>query len=85
MRQRNQKGLARHSGRTANHTLALYMAALTARRFNPALRAFATRLRAAGKTFKVIMAACIRKLLVILNTMIQNNTAWRLEIKPQSS
>lgn len=55
----------------------LYMAALTARRFNPVIKAFATRLAKAGKSFKAIQIACIRKLLVILNTMIKNNTPWK--------
>lgn len=55
----------------------LYMAALTARRCNPTIKAFATRLAAAGKSFKAIQIACIRKLLVILNTMIKNNTPWK--------
>ncbi len=54
----------------------LYMAALTARRFNPAIRAFAERLKAAGKPFKVIMTACMRKLLVILNAMVLAGTPW---------
>ena len=54
----------------------LYMAALTARRCNPVIRAFADRLAARGKTTKVILIACMRKLLVILNTMVKNNTQW---------
>jgi transposase len=54
----------------------LYMATLTARRCNPAIRAFGQRLAAAGKPFKVVMVACMRKLLVILNTMLKNNSAW---------
>ena len=56
----------------------LYMAALTARRCNPIIRAFAARLNAAGKSFKAIQVACIRKLLVILNTMLKTNTPWKL-------
>ena len=56
----------------------LYMAALTARRYNPVIRAFGQRLEAAGKPFKVIMTACMRKLLVILNAMVLAGTAWSL-------
>jgi transposase len=52
------------------------MAALTARRSNPLIRAFAQRLEAAGKPFKVVLTACMRKLLVILNTMLKNNLPW---------
>jgi transposase len=55
----------------------LYMAALTARRCNPVIKAFAQRLAAAGKSFKAIQVACIRKLLVILNAMIKTNTLWK--------
>jgi len=55
----------------------LYMAALTARRCNPVIKAFAQRLAIAGKSFKAIQVACIRKLLVILNTMVKNNTPWK--------
>jgi len=52
----------------------LYMAALTARRYNPVIKAFAQRLAIAGKSFQAIQVAGIRKLLVILNTMVKNNT-----------
>lgn len=55
----------------------LYMAALTARRCNPVIRQFAARLAAKGKPFKTIQIACVRKLLVILNTLLKNNTPWR--------
>jgi transposase len=55
---------------------ALYMAALSARRCNPAIRAFAARLAAAGKAFKQVMTACMRKLLVTLNAMIRHNRRW---------
>jgi transposase len=55
----------------------LYMAALTARRCNPIIKEFAARLARAGKAFKTIQVACIRKLLVILNTMLKNNSPWK--------
>ena len=55
----------------------LYMATLAAVRFNPVIRKFAERLKAAGKPHKVMMVACMRKLLTILNTMIRTNTPWR--------
>jgi transposase len=58
----------------------LYMAALSARRFNPVIRAFADRLAARGKKTQAILTACMRKLLVILNTMIKNNTHWNPQI-----
>jgi transposase len=58
---------------------ALYMAALAARRCNPVIREFADRLEARGKLPKVILVACMRKLLVILNSMVKTNTHWNHE------
>ena len=55
---------------------ALYMAALTAIRCNQKLRAFAHRLHKAGKPFKVVITACMRKLLTILNTLVRGRTPW---------
>jgi transposase len=69
-------------GGRASVRSALYMATLTARRCNPVIRAFAERLSAAGKPFKVVMVACMRKLLVILNALLKNNVAWNA--KPQA-
>ena len=61
----------------------LYMSTLSAIRFNPISRKFYQRLREAGKCFKVAMVACMRKLLVILNAMVRNQTKWRhCENKP---
>jgi transposase len=57
---------------------ALYMAAVSAMRFNPELRAFYTRLRTAGKPAKVAIVAVARKLLVIANAMIRDMTPWGL-------
>lgn len=54
----------------------LYMAALTAKRCNPALKAFAQRLQAKGKKPKVVLTACMRKLLVILNAMAREQQPW---------
>jgi transposase len=57
----------------------LYMAALSARRDNPVFREFAQRLERAGKQFKVVLVACMRKLLTTLNTMLRNGTKWQPE------
>jgi transposase len=54
----------------------LYMAALAARRCNPILQRFAQRLEHAGKPFKVVITACMRKLLTMLNTIVRNGTPW---------
>lgn len=53
----------------------LYMAALTARRCNPVIARFADRL--VGKKPKVILVACMRKLLVILNAMVRDGSEWQ--------
>lgn len=68
-------------GRSAIRSV-LYMAALTARRCNPVIRDFAARLQAAGKPFKVVLTACMRKLLVILNAMLKNNLPWNSNLLP---
>ena len=54
----------------------LYMAALSACRSNEVIREFAHRLKAQGKPHKVVLTACMRKLLVILNTMVHTKTHW---------
>jgi len=55
---------------------ALYFPTLTAIRWNPRIRAFYLRLVAAGKTKKVAIVACMRKLLTILNAMMKKNQYW---------
>jgi transposase len=55
----------------------LYMSALVAVRYNPVLKAFYNRLRAAGKAAKVALTACMRKLLTILNAMVKHHTPWQ--------
>jgi transposase len=55
----------------------LYMGAMVAARFNPVIRVFYQRLQRAGKTKKVALTACMRKLLTILNAMLKHRTPWR--------
>jgi transposase len=55
----------------------LYMAALSGVKHNPVLCAMFRRLVAKGKAAKVALVACMRKLLVILNIMVRDNTPWR--------
>lgn len=52
------------------------MAALSASRHNPIIKAFYERLRAAGKPAKVALVACMRKILAIVNAVIKSNTLW---------
>ena len=63
-------------GRRDIRTL-LYMAALgAATRHNPVVMAYYKRLRAKGKKTKVALVACMRKLVVILNTMLARGEMW---------
>lgn len=55
----------------------LYMAALSATRFNPVIRALYERLIQKGKPFKVAITACMRKLLTLMNAMIRDRTYWK--------
>ena len=55
---------------------ALYMAALAASRCNRVIAAHCQKLRAAGKSGKQALIACMRKLLVILNAMLRDKTSW---------
>jgi transposase len=60
----------------------LYMAALSACRFHPVIRAFYQHLASRGKAFKVAITACMRKLVVILNTMVRNDCLWSPKLEP---
>lgn len=72
-----QKKGARHirGGRSAVRT-ALYMATLSAARCNPVITEDFQRLSEAGKPHKVVMAACMRKLLTILNALVRDDLLW---------
>lgn len=70
------RGSRRIWGGRANLRAVLYMATISAIRHNPAIKAFHERLRKAGKKPKVAITACMRKLLVILNTLVKNKTRW---------
>jgi transposase len=54
----------------------LYMATLTAVRYNPALKACYERLLVAGKRKKVALVACMRKLLTMLNAIAKHGSMW---------
>ena len=62
-------------GRPAVRT-ALYMAALVASRANPVIAAYYAKLRAAGKTGKQALVACMRRLVVILNAILRDRKPW---------
>ena len=70
------KGRRCIAGGRAPVRTALYMATLVARRCNPTIAEFAKRLQDAGKPYLVVHVACMRKLLIILNTLIKTGQHW---------
>ena len=56
---------------------ALYMATLSAAKWDPTIHAFYERLVAAGKPKKVALTACMHKLITIINAIIRSGTPWR--------
>ena len=71
------KGRRRIWGGRASVRSGLYMATMAAIRCNPAIKGFYQRLIAAGKCHKVAATACMRKLLVIANAMLRDQTLWQ--------
>lgn len=63
---------------------ALYMSSLVATHHNPVIRSLRQRLEHQGKPFKVVLTACMRKLLIILNAMVKNGTPWNSALCPTS-
>lgn len=68
----NWAGQRHIGGGRAGARTALYMAALSASRSNPLLKAFYDRLIAAGKKPKVALTAVMRKLIVLMNHLLKN-------------
>ncbi|MGA9532124.1 MAG: transposase [Anaerolineales bacterium] len=71
-----KSGRRRIKGGRAPIRAALYMAALSASRFNPVIRPFYLRLLDNGKEKKVALTACMRKMLTMLNAMMRDNKYW---------
>jgi transposase len=71
-----RKGKRRIWGGRHEVRAVLYMATLSAMRFNPAIKVFHSRLIDAGKPKKVAIVACMRKLLTILNAMLRDEARW---------
>ena len=63
----------------------LYMATLTAIRWNPLIKAFYQRLITRNKLKKVAIVACMRKLLTIINVMVRDNKLWKVKAQPLST
>lgn len=73
-RRRGERHIKGGRRRTRN---VFYMACLgAATRYNPVLKAFYDRLVAKGKLKKVALTACMRKLISILNIMIERRQKW---------
>jgi len=71
------RGVRRIRGGRASVRTVLYLAAMTAARFNPPLSELYQRLRQAGKPPKLAFVAIARKLLTILNAIARDRTAWK--------
>jgi transposase len=74
------RGKRRIFGGRASVRSVLSMATLSAIRHNPVIKAFYQRLLDNGKLKKVALTACMRKLLVIINTMIKTGQDWHPSI-----
>lgn len=70
------RGKRRIKGGRPQVRTVLYMATISASRFNPLIKAFYERLLKLGKLKKVALVACMRKLLVIMNSMLRDLKAW---------
>lgn len=71
------QGKRRISGGRAHIRAALYMGAVVAMRHNPIIKDFYERLVERGKSKKLALTACVRKMLVILNAMVRSNQPWQ--------
>ena len=70
------KGQRFITGGRARPRRMLYLAALSAKRFDPDFKAFAERLQAAGKPAKVAIVAVMRKLIEAANLVLQRGQPW---------
>jgi transposase len=71
-----QRGQRHIWGGRSDARSVMYMATISAKRCNPVIKDFAANLKSAGKPPKVVIVACMRKLLTIMNAMIKTNTPW---------
>ena len=70
------KGLRFISGGRARPRRMLYLAAITAKRFDPGLKAFANGLLARGKPAKLVIVAVMRKLIEAANLVLGRGQPW---------
>ncbi|EGA3984774.1 IS110 family transposase [Escherichia coli] len=74
------RGRRRISGGRSGVRNVLFMAVLSAVRFNPVLKAFFARLVAAGKPKKVALVACMRRMVCILNAMLRDGSRFEVAV-----
>lgn len=55
----------------------MFMAMLSSIQCNPVFKRFYEHLKAQGKIPRVALIACMRKMIVVLNTMVKNQEPWR--------
>lgn len=75
------RGKRRVKGGRSSVRNVLYMAALSASKYNPVLSAFYQQMLKRGKEKKVALIACMRKLLTILNAIIRDSSAWNSSMR----
>lgn len=75
-----QRGLQRIRGGRSQIRTVMFMAMMSTIQCNPKFKTFYEKLKAAGKRPKVALVACMRKMIVILNSMIRNGTRWNENI-----
>ena len=71
------RGQRHIAGGRSSVRCALYMAALTAVRYEPSLKTFYARKRADGKPTKVALVAAMRKLITLLNVLVTRDVTWQ--------
>jgi len=70
------KGMRKIQGGRHQVRTVLYMAMMSAIQSNPVFKAHYQKLVAAGKPKKVALIACVRKMIVILNSMLRDGVLW---------
>src|SRR5882724_3171734 len=71
------KGQSKIRGGRSEVRSVLYMAVLSAKKYNPKIKAFYERLLERGKKKKVALVACMHKLLRILNAMLSKGEVYQ--------
>lgn len=71
-----RRGVRRCWGGRGDVRTALYMATVSAVRWNPVIKEYYARLKAQGKPSKVALTACMRKFLVRLNALVRDQQLW---------